>query len=502
MRSLRGRLTAWLLGGAGLLLTLGALTLARLTELNLQREFDAALEAQARSLATLTEQEHGRIWLEAADTLPELFANRDREYYQIWLADAHVIARSSSLGNGNLWRQGVAPLDRPRFADHPLPDGRAGRYFELRFVPRYEEDEQDERLGRPAPPPAGAVPPVTLVVARSRENLDHLTESLHLTLAAVSLSLLGGLAVLVRLSVAAGLAPVDRLADRLRGFDAGSLDQRLDAASTPAELAPVVEHLNGLLARLEDSFTRERTFSSNLAHELRTPLAELRTLSEVALRWPEDTAATAEALADIRAAGLQMESIVLNLLDLARCDGGLHAARPQRFAVADAVEDCWQKVEEEAAAKEISLVPEIAPGLAVTTDREKLDRILVNLFANAVAYSPAGSEVHCAATASPDGGFALAVRNPADGLTPGDLPHLFDRFWRKDTARANGHHAGLGLSLVAAFCRLLDLRIEPRLTPEGLFEIRLQAPDAAAVSGASPPGAPPPRSPGDSRRSC
>jgi len=481
VRSLRGRLTVWLLGGAGLLLALGALALARVTDLDLQREFDRALLAEAHSLVTLTEQEEGRVWLESADDMPEFAAGKNPEYFEIWSADGRVVARSPSLGHGDLRKRGATPLNRPRFSDRRLPDGSSGRLIEIRFLPRYEEMETDGRPEASPSPPPGSVPPVTLVVARSRESLDALLASLHATLAGLVLVLLAGMAVLVRLSLAAGLAPVDRLAARLRDLDAESLDQRLDESAAPAELAPVVEHLNGLLGRLEASFARERTFSSNFAHELRTPLAELRTLSEVALRWPEDAAEMAEALADIRSVGLQMESIVANLLDLARCEGGLHVVQSGELAVAEAVERCWQQVAEEAAEREVSLVQTISPGLAVTTDREKLDRILVNVFSNAVAYSPPGSEVRCAACAM-DGGFLLSVSNPTDALEAGDLPRIFDRFWRKDAARAAARHAGLGLSLVAAFCALLGIRVETRLNPGRIFEIRLHGSQSTQTS--------------------
>jgi signal transduction histidine kinase len=476
MRSLRGRLTVWLLGGAGLLLALGALALARVTDLRLEKEFDDALVTKALSLATLTEQEDGRVWLESADeSRPEFKPGPGAEYFQLWRADGGVIARAPSLGQGDLPARAGGPLDLPLLQDRRLPDGRQGRAVQIRFNPRNEEAESDGRVvADPPPPPANPVPPVTLVLARSRASLDAFLSFLHAALAGFVLLLLAGMALLVRLSLAAGLAPVDRLAARLRELDAESLDRRLDAAETPTELAPVVEHLNGLLERLGASFARERTFSANLAHELRTPLAELRTLSEVALRWPDDTAALTEALTDIHAAGLQMESIVVNLLDLARCEGGLHVVRSGELVLSQAVEECWTKVEDEADGKGITLAHQIPAELAITTDREKLDRILVNLLSNAVAYSPAGSEVRCAAHA--DGsGFALSVSNPTEALEQADLPLLFDRFWRKDAARAEARHAGLGLPLVAAFCALLGIAVEARLSAERVFEIRLQS---------------------------
>src|SRR6185295_20199934 len=100
---------------------------------------------------------------------------------------------------------------------------------------------------------------------------------------------------------------------------------------------------------------------------------------------------------------------------------------------------------------------EVPDGLTIVSDREKLTLILSNLFANAVAYGSPGYPVTCSASAAGDG-FALGVRNATADLAPEDLPLLFDRFWRKDAARSDGRHTGLGLALVAALCDSLALR--------------------------------------------
>src|SRR5262245_14813899 len=136
MKSLHSRLTVWQVGGAGLLLVLGALVLSRIMDLRLQREFDTALLAKARSLVTVTEQKKGRVWMEGVEALPELAGGPNPDYFQAWYDDGRVIERSSSLGSGNLPRQRV-PLDQPLLYDHRLPDGTLGRFVEIRFIPRF-----------------------------------------------------------------------------------------------------------------------------------------------------------------------------------------------------------------------------------------------------------------------------------------------------------------------------------------------------------------------------
>ena len=478
MRSLRGRLTVWLLAGTGLLLTAGGLLLDRVISARLRREHDAALLDKARSLVTLTELKDGRVWLEFSDEfMPEFAAAKDPGYFQLWRSDGSVVERSRSLGARDLPHTG-GPLDRPLLRALTLPDGRRGRQVEISFHPRSELEEADKENGQGSGAgPAAAGPTVTLAVAQSREDLEALLASVRAALILVILGLLAGTAVLVKAVVGVGLAPLDRLAQRLEGMDTESLNEPLAVADAPAELAPMVHRLNGLLARLDASFARERSFSANLAHELRTPLAELRTVAEVALKWPDNASSREEPLAEILAIGLQMERVVVNLLALARCDADQQTVSRSEVPLRELAASCWSTVAPEAAEKGMTFRMEIrdgTEGITVVTDREKLSLILSNLFANAVAHGSPGRPVTCSAVSEGSGGgFTLRVGNFTDGLSADDLPWIFDRFWRKDPARSGGRHSGLGLSLVSALCDLLQLGKEARLA-DGYFEIALR----------------------------
>jgi two-component system sensor histidine kinase QseC len=471
VRSLRGRLTFWLLAGTGLLLIAAGVFLDRTITSRLRRDFDSDLIAEARSVMAATERQDGRTMLELSPGLiPEFETAKDPDYFQIWLADGRVLARSRSLGNRDLFHS-PTPSRQFRFARLRLPDGRRGRRVEITFLPQIEPD--DEPPEQPPLPTAKAY--VTLVVASGSASLDAFLASLHRMLALFILGLLLGSAALVRIVTAYALRPLDDLSRRLRTIDAGSLGEAVVIGDVPAELVPTIEHLNGLLARLAESFRRERTFSANVAHELRTPLAELRTVTDVALRWPDDAASLVGALGEARGSGLQMEKIVVNLLALARYDGRRQILHRSEVPLREAVESCWKTVAAEAEGKRLTATLEIPPGLGLATDREKLDLILANLLANAVAYGSPGGRITCAATAA-EGRFRLSVANStAEELTPEELPRIFDRFWRRDAARSDGRHAGLGLSLVAALCELLGFSKEARLR-DGVFEIALSGP--------------------------
>jgi len=474
VRSLRGRLTVWLLAGTGLLLVAGGLTLDRVISSRLRREYDAALVARARSLGTLTEQGNGKVWLESVDGgTPEFGLKENPDYFEIWRRGGAMVQRSSSLGTRDLPRSAHAAA-APLLSDLTLPDGRRGRLVEISFRPRSELEEDEERENAPAPArdPSADNLTVTLAVAHGRADLDAFLTSVHVTLLLVVVGLLAGTAALVKAAVGVGLAPLDSLAARLEGMGTESLGERLAAEDAPLELVPMIRHLNGLLARLQESFARERAFSANLAHELRTPLAELRAVTDVALKWPEDSSSWLASLEEVRAIGLQMETVVANLLALANWEAREPALRTSEVPLRELVAGCWTAAAREAEEKEMTLQVEVPEELAIVADREKLALILSNLFSNAVAYGSPGRPVTCSAAAAA-GGFELSVRNSTALLSPEDVPRIFDRFWRKDPARSGNGHTGLGLALVAALCESLELEKEARLDGDR-FEITLR----------------------------
>jgi two-component system sensor histidine kinase QseC len=237
-----------------------------------------------------------------------------------------------------------------------------------------------------------------------------------------------------------------------------------------------------LLARLQASFERERRFSADVAHELRTPIAELRTLTEVALKWPEDLNTTRNALQDALAVALQMESIATGLLALARCEGGLLPVHLEPVFLQPLIKELSQPLSDQTRAKRITLsvvVPDDACWLA---DATLLRAIFTNLFSDAAQYCPAGGSVRLTGGTKGERG-QLQVSNTTDDLGADDLPHLFERFWRKDPSRSSPEHCGLGLALTKAYAEALAMELRAELTNPR--EITLVLSGAQICSGAT-----------------
>jgi signal transduction histidine kinase len=469
--SIAGALRRRLVVGLLLALALSGTAVGLSVRRALTAQFDAALLAKAHLLAAVVKQEpSGTVVLDLDDApMPEFERGEDPEYFQLRGPAGEVLARSRSLGAAEL------PSPKAGSWDLRLPDGRPGRAVAIDAQAHLDDEDQAPATG--IPPPV-----VHLVVARHRRPLDQELAATWLALGAGGLLLLIGVPLLVSRAVRRGLRPLDDVARQAARIDAGSLGLRFDAR-VPDELAPICQRLNDLLERLEASFERERRFSADVAHELRTPLAELRTLAEVALRYRGDrgpSAAPLPGFEDVLGAAVHMEALVTALLTLARCESGRQPVAIQPVDLARLCADLWPTHERAARRQGLRTRADAGGPVLVGADPVLLGSVAQNLFANAVEYTPPGGEVRW--TVEEDGGGGrLVVTNSNHDLDQADLPQVFDRFWRKDLARASsGGHGGLGLSLARAFVRLMSgsLRLELPRPDLVQVELRLPAPDS------------------------
>lgn len=473
MYSIRRRLTLLLVAGFTVLLLGTGVYVERLLEERVTEEFDAALVTRARVLVSLTEQENGQIEFDYAPEFMPEFERSDRPaYLQFWLDDGRVLFRSGRLGSADLPRSETLP-SRPRAYDLDLPDGRAGRAVQIAFVPRGPEaaDDSDEVSDAAKTVDRSVV----LVVARGRARLDGLLGSIRWAVLGAGVAAVVLAAVFAWRAIVAGLRPVEAIAAQVETLDAEKLDTRVQLRKTPRELAPVVEQLNALLGRLEASFERERRFAGNVAHELRTPIAELRALAEVGARWPEDEAAVARFFDDAADIAGRMEGMVADLLLLARCQAGVERAVSSPTRLEDVITSTWSKVAPAASVPGLRFHLELPENLVVDSDPGKLAIVFTNVLGNAVSYARPHSEIRCVGTKNGIT-FRLDITNAAEPLSRADLDHLAEPFWRKDEARASADHAGLGLSVVSALARLLRLEVAFDQDRDGTFRVRLRGP--------------------------
>jgi len=443
----------------------------------LVQDFDRMLAAEAEMLVRNTERK-GRIiiW-----DLPDVYSmgsreNSDPAYCQLFLEDGTIVGISQTLGIDNL-----PQIEERSDAvwDARLPNGRRGRLMQKTFQPQSEELQMQESPEDPDEQTfeiPGTTNPadvrLVLVVARSRESLDALLRSLYVAGIAVAVTLACALALLVRRAITRGMHPLDEMNARIATITPDSLATRLNVSAPPVELAVIQTTLNHLLDRVENAFERERRFSSDLAHELRTPIAELRTACDVGERWPDEPENTRQLFRDVGTIALHLEKTVTMLLNLSRCEGGNAPVQMQRIQLQALVHESWRHVAAATAEKQLRFEERIDPALMVESDQDKLEIILRNLIENSVAHSEDGTPIDCSGSSTPEG-VELRLVNTAKDLERADLDHIFNRFWRKEVSRTNRRHIGLGLPIVKALCDLLGLSLKVDLRNGRTFEVSI-----------------------------
>jgi two-component system heavy metal sensor histidine kinase CusS len=251
----------------------------------------------------------------------------------------------------------------------------------------------------------------------------------------------------VLLAVGRGLRPLRAAASEIASIDDRTLSRRV-SEDAPHELEPVVRQINGMLDRIEGAFERERGFIANAAHELRTPLAGLRSRMEVSLRRPREPEAYRQALSEGLEAIESLQRLVESLMELARLESGRRRLRFEEVDVAAVVRAQWAEVEDTARGRGLRFDDRLGESTQVETDAVLVGRVAANLLANAAEYAPGGGVVEAGLDRSV-AGVRLWVSNEADGLDEASSERLFVPFWRGDASRsATGRHAGLGLSIV------------------------------------------------------
>ncbi len=437
MKTIRQQLTRKLLISIGLLLTIGCLTVYICTRTALFKQFDAALLSRAQAIATLTEQNDGHLEIEFSDQHMRGFDAGEHGYFHLRDSQGKTVERSRSLGEATL------PLpkretENPLFWNLTLPSEPNARAVGIRFHPQNGEDHRKDT-------PADEV---LLVVASSRRDLDRTLATLQIVLSGCGLLLLAATAFVVPRVLRCELKPLQTLAEDAAQIDADSLSARFPTKDLPGELAPIATRLNELLGRLEESFERERRFSSDVAHEFRTPVAELRTLSELAIKLPNTPGVNTHH--ETLAISLHLESMLTRLLALARGERGALPVQRERVDMALLVQDICNPFHAKAANHGLAFELNTPSSVATVADPALLRSILTNLVENALAYTPRGGQISVHVTGEM-GTATVRVINTVKDLNQTDLPHFFERFWRKDPARSGEGHVGLGLSLAHAF---------------------------------------------------
>lgn len=267
--------------------------------------------------------------------------------------------------------------------------------------------------------------------------------------------------------------PLQQIANQTGTIHETALDQRLPRYSEDAELIAVTEGFNAMLARLESAFVAQGRFVANAAHELRSPLANVRTTAEVALRR-QDPATHVRALEVTVSEIERLTRLTESLLTLSLADAGTLIQERTPLDLGEIALEAVEAIQPRAEAAGVSVLLE-RQSAPLSGDALRLRQVLDNLLDNAVRHSPAGGRVKVVVKMCGEE-VCASVSDEGSGISETDRPHIFERLWRSDSARTRSTGGfGLGLAIVKAIVQAHggEIRVSKGLPHGTNFDVRL-----------------------------
>ena len=291
----------------------------------------------------------------------------------------------------------------------------------------------------------------------------------HATLQDLRLQLLLGIPLVLLFAGLGGyflanraLRPIRQITETAQEITAQDLSRRLAYRGARDEVGSLASTFDQMLGRLQSSFARERQFTGDAAHELRTPLTVLKGQIEVALNRRRNPAAYEKILQELSAQVERLIRVSNGLLFLSRSDQQQLSFEPVELDLCEWLEVVVEQLEPLAREKELNISAKIPADLSVYGDGDHLIRLFLNIFENALKYTPRGGQITITALKAPDE-IQVMIHNTGPGISQEHLPHLFERFYRVEADRSSETGGtGLGLAIAREIVRLHrgDIRVQ------------------------------------------
>ena len=247
--------------------------------------------------------------------------------------------------------------------------------------------------------------------------------------------------------VSRAIKPISSISTVAAKISAGDLSQRINVAEAESELGQLAAVLNSTFARLEAAFAQQQQFTSDAAHELRTPVSVMLTQAQTALNRERTAPEYRDTVETCQRAAQRMRRLIESLLALARLDAGQEQMKRLQFDFSKIISDCAEMVKPMAEERSVKIISELS-AFEITGDSERLAQVVTNLLTNAIQYNLPDGEVRVKLELQ-DGMAVLTVSDTGRGIAAEDLPRVFERFYRADKSRSTGGN-GLGLAISKA----------------------------------------------------
>jgi signal transduction histidine kinase len=420
-------------------------------------EFDRAMINKVGLLETLVEEDEEGIEFDfAGEFMPEFEGKENPEYYQFWYKN-EVFERSDTLEFfeiKDLPKLDVQ-LDKFIFQNITLPDGRAGKMLFTKFIPQVDSDDR-ERLGITKEEFAKNQHPMEFAYALSTEELNYILWFVDIIFIVTSILAVFAVRKIVTIVVFNSLKPLDEFNRQLRKVSLNSDNLEISVGTLPQELVPIANGVNQFIKDNHSLYLREQRLTSDIAHELKTPIAELISLSEVAIKFPHEKQITDNLASDVHEISSRLKNIVNSIILLQKCSSSNELAT-SKINLTELIGNILAR--ENSEDREIKFHLDV-PLLIVETNKFALETVLSNLINNAIFYSPTNTAIEIATSKTDDNNALIKVSNICnEDCQEDDLKLFFDPLWQKDESRTSTERFGLGLAIVKSYCEKIGATV-------------------------------------------
>jgi signal transduction histidine kinase len=424
-------------------------------------QFDRAMINKAGLLETLVSEHPDKVDFDFADEfMPEFSGANDPEYFQLW-RDDKVFERSETLKlfeNNDLPKLDVT-LHKSSITNITLPDGRSGQMYFTKFIPQINSDVREE-YGITKAFVAKIQKPMELAYATSNEGLNQILWFVDIIFILTSVI---AVRIIVFSVIELGLKPLDELNIKLKKINLNSEISTISTSQLPEELIAIADGINHFISENTILYSREKRITSDIAHELKTPIAELLNLSEVAIKFPHEEQLAASFKTDVLAITQRLRNIVNGILLLQK---STYQAELEKRQVNVELLLKTIMASENKQSRNITLSFSKQCGY-IQTNEFAFTTVLTNLINNALYYSPETTPVIIAVRPEQNTHkIRLEISNVSSfEYSAQDLALFFEPLWQKDSSRTSEERYGLGLAIVKSYCErigaILDVAIAP-----------------------------------------
>ena len=430
-------------------------------------EFDRAMTNKANLLTTLISEDsdeiHGIEFDFADEFMPEFSGNNDPEYFQLWL-DNKVFERSKTLAlfDINDLPRTTVKLNQSVIIDITLPDGRSGRMYFTKFKPQIDTDDREGLVDLLQVVQNQKT--MELAYAVSNEGLNQILWFVDIIFILTSLAAVFAVRLIVFKVVDRGLKPIEQLNNELQKINLNSEISAINTANLPDELIVIANGINHFIRENKNLYSREKRITSDIAHELKTPIAELLNLSEVAIKFPHEKQLSDNFKVDVLNITERLRNIVNSILLLQKSTNSIKLAK-QKIELKQLINNVI-KIENKAK-RTINFTLDKSCE-SIQANEFALTTILCNLVNNALFYSPDNTPITISVLPhSENKQVIFSLTNVSEHhFSEQDFALFFDPLWQKDASRTSTDRYGLGLAIVKSYCENISATLQVAMSAE------------------------------------